>query len=297
MKIHNEFLKIYNNYCNKKNSHAFLIVTNNIDKCIDELIVLLKKIYCTYEYELNCKKCNLCNIIDKGNFPNIKLIEPDGTTIKKEQIKNLKYAFSTNSQFSELNTYIIKNAEKMNKESNNSILKFLEEPDSNIVGFFITNNKNNILDTIISRCENIVINYDVSKISDEIGLSEKMYNEMLQLLREYLYELEVEKSKSILINREIILSEYTEKIDIINIIKIIFKIYNNALYNKLQNDKILFENFDYIYNQNYKTLKKKNDLLVDILNQLNFNVNIELVLDRFIIEIGEINNDSIWSNI
>lgn len=297
MDIHNEFTRIYHNYKNNNNSHAYLITTNNVEKCLDELLLLLKKVYCNDTFDTICNKCNLCNLINKGNFPNIKLIEPDGSTIKKDQIRNLKYSFSSKSQFSHLNTYIIKNAEKMNKESNNSILKFLEEPESNIIGFFITNNKNNILDTIISRCENIVINYSIKNIYDELGLSNENYNSMQNLIKEYLYELEVLKTKSILINKELILSNYNDKQDIIIFFKIILNIYNNAMRSKLLNEKELYDNFDYIYNQNYKKLINKNEVLVDILNQLNFNTNIELILDRFVIEIGEINNESVWSNI
>ena len=49
--------------------------------------------------------------------------------------------------------YIIHLVENMGVEAINSILKFLEEPGSEIYAFLTTNNENNVLPTIISRCQ------------------------------------------------------------------------------------------------------------------------------------------------
>ena len=49
--------------------------------------------------------------------------------------------------------YIIHLVENMGVEAVNSILKFLEEPGSEIYAFLTTNNENNVLPTIISRCQ------------------------------------------------------------------------------------------------------------------------------------------------
>ena len=100
-------------YHNGNLAHAYLISTNNIDKCIKTLLNVIKSIFCMHEYTENCNKCSLCHLIDLGNLPSLKIIEPDGSFIKKDQIINLITSFSKSSQFTKENIYIIKNCEKM----------------------------------------------------------------------------------------------------------------------------------------------------------------------------------------
>ncbi len=250
----------------------------------------LKKIY-LYDQVINDEqKKIIVNLIDKRLFPNIFMIEPDGTKIKKEQIANLKSSFAMTSQFTTLKVYIIKNAEKMNKEATNSILKFLEDPYEDTIGFFVTPEKNNILDTVISRCENISVNYDLngSSITND---------DLIEIIDNYLIRIEKNNNSSILINQEIVLANIKDRKDIVEFIKSVFYIYNEAFRMKLSNKAKLDEKYSFIYEQNINCLHKKNDLLKELLNELNYNVNIELLLDRFVIEVGEINNENLRSSI
>ena len=66
---------------------------------------------------------------------------------------------------------------------------------------------------------------------------------------------------------------------------------------KLSNKAKLDEKYSFIYEQNINCLHKKNDLVKELLNELNYNINIELLLDRFVIEVGEINNENLRSSI
>ena len=46
---------------NEKNlSHAFLIETNNFEKCLSDLKKIIKIINCKEKYVDKCEKCNLC---------------------------------------------------------------------------------------------------------------------------------------------------------------------------------------------------------------------------------------------
>ena len=57
----------------------------------------------------------------------------------------------------------------MNSFSANTILKFLEEPNENIIAFLLTNNRYHVIDTIVSRCQILSLkesNYDC-KINDD----------------------------------------------------------------------------------------------------------------------------------
>ena len=141
-------------------SHAFLIETNSQEQTLQELKQILKEINCEQEYKIDCNYCNLCHMIESENLPSLVIIRPDGQTIRKEQVMDLKKKFATMPIYSKFNMYLIMNAEKLNLSSANTLLKFLEEPETGILGFFLTNNKENIIDTIKSRCQIITCFYD-----------------------------------------------------------------------------------------------------------------------------------------
>ena len=166
--ILNELVKRYRE---KKLAHAYLIETNNYDKALQDLKEFIKIINCPEEYKKKCEKCNLCNLINKDNLPSIKIIEPDGASIKKVQMEELKEAFSTKPVYSRYNTYIIMNAEKLNSSSANSMLKFIEEPTDGIIGFFITNNKDVMIETIKSRCQSLILKYENKNIVESLGIN------------------------------------------------------------------------------------------------------------------------------
>ena len=226
-------------------AHAYLISTNNSEQCYKVLLNVIKNIFCVNEFSFNCNKCSLCHLIDINNLPSLKVISPDGSFIKKEQIMELKKIFSKESQYTKESIYIIKEAEKMNKESANTMLKFLEEPEGNVIGFFITNNEDNVLLTIKSRCQTLKVNFSNNEYED-LNINEEKYNEYLDLIKEYLYKIEVEKKDLILYNKEYLVN--FEKADLIIIFKMILNIYKQKLENKqiiyIEKQVIMFFNVD-----------------------------------------------------
>lgn len=159
-----------------KLSHAYLIETE--DSSIEFPLVLLfvKMILCPLEInkcdKLNCSKCNVCRLIDEKNFPDFEIIEADGNQIKKNQLLELKDEFQKTSLIGKRRVYVIKDAEKLNPSSANTILKFLEEPEENIIAILLTRNRYQVLDTILSRCQILALN-DASMViryDDEIAL-------------------------------------------------------------------------------------------------------------------------------
>jgi len=79
-------------------------------------------------------------------------IESETQVIKKQQIQDLFKEFSKTSLQNQRKIYVIEDAEKLNTTSANTLLKFLEEPDSKTsVGILVTDNQYALLDTIISR--------------------------------------------------------------------------------------------------------------------------------------------------
>lgn len=282
-----EELSVY--YQNGNLAHAYLITTNNIEKCMKTLLNVIKSIFCMQKYEENCNKCSLCHLIDLGNLPSLKIIEPDGSFIKKDQINSLISSFSKSSQFTKENIYIIKNCEKMNKESANTILKFLEEPNDDVIGFFITTDISNILPTIQSRCQHIDVNY-TNSFCENLNISEERYQELYTIVKKYLEVIETNNKNLILNNKEYL--NDLEKEDIINIFKVILDIYKNKLESTYGYDNNYHE-LNYLDRLSRNNIKSKINLVREILNELMYNVNIDLLLDRFIIEMDGINNEVI----
>ena len=185
----NKLNDLVNYYHENKLSHAYLIETNNINNCFSDLKVVVQKIFCPNTYKKNCNECNICNLINQNYLPSLKIIEPDGSSIKKEQILALKRAFSSVPIYTKNNIYIIKNAEKMTESSANTMLKFLEEPEDNLLGFFITNNINNVINTVKSRCEIIKLYYDDNDLNFKTLNSEKYIN-YFNIVSNYIYKLD-----------------------------------------------------------------------------------------------------------
>lgn len=100
-----------------------------------------------------CGECQNCTRIFEGNHPDIVMIEPEGLSIKVDQIRYLKSEFSKSGMESTQKVFIVTDVEKMTAGAANSLLKFLEEPSGKMYAFLLTTAKQRILPTILSRCQ------------------------------------------------------------------------------------------------------------------------------------------------
>src|SRR5574344_2082186 len=114
-----------NSIIKNKCSHAYLIETNGYLKKIELAKAFAKYLLCPNNYSNNqkCVNCTQCENIDKNIFGELKIIEPDGMWIKKEQLLELQEEFKMKSVLANKKVYIITDATKLNPSSSNSILK------------------------------------------------------------------------------------------------------------------------------------------------------------------------------
>jgi len=141
-------------------SHAYLIDANHCESAFDFVLAFVKSILCN-DHHTNfnlCDDCVLCKRIENNNYPELKIIEPESSVIKKEQLLDLQSEFSRSSIEGNYRIYIIKDCDRMNKQAANCLLKFLEEPVPGIIAILLTNNFSKNLSTIISRCQILRLN-------------------------------------------------------------------------------------------------------------------------------------------
>lgn len=144
-----------NSILSGKLSHAYLINVNNYDEAYDFILSFVKMIVCNNHYSNveSCGVCNICQRIDDGNYPELKVIQPDSSIIRKEQLLELQSEFTKSSIEGIYRIYIIKDCDRMNKQASNCLLKFLEEPVPGVIAILLTNRISSVLSTIISRCQ------------------------------------------------------------------------------------------------------------------------------------------------
>lgn len=292
-------------------SHAYLIETNNYYRGFDFALAFAKTLLCpkTSTTMTNCGKCTQCLRIDNHNFPELEIIEPDGTWIKKEQLDKIQKNFSTKSLESSRKIYIINHADRLNVSSSNSILKFLEEPEENIIAILITDNIYSLLDTIISRCQIIKLNdrkKETKKISTLENISNHLFNNEIDIIN-------FNESCS---SREIISNSLAFVMSIENNgVDVILK--ENSLCSEFVKDKTIFNQFlsilvlfykdclDYLVREKMNIFKdytdeilfvckmndtekimKKIEILTKMQERIKYNCNLNLILDKLIILLG-----------
>ena len=162
-------------FSNQKLTHAYLFSGEPGAGKKDVAFWMAKRFFCLNPiHNEPCMKCTECKRIDSTNHPDLHFIEPDGQSIKIEQIRSLQREFHFKGVESDKKCYIIEHVDRMTVQAANSLLKFLEEPNGTSLAILLTENKNRMLDTIISRVQV----YKFQQVSSEV-LYKNLLNEGL----------------------------------------------------------------------------------------------------------------------
>ena len=133
-------------------NHAYLF--SGLFGGLDMAKFLAKSLFCTDKVGvLPCEKCRNCKLIEEEEFPDVTMIKPINQIIKTERIRELVSQFSQAGIESQQQVFIIEQAEKMHPNAANSLLKVIEEPQSEAYIFFLTSDEEKILPTIRSRTQ------------------------------------------------------------------------------------------------------------------------------------------------
>lgn len=293
----------------KEINHAYLFETNYFLKSQNFINAFVKSILCPHNY-LNkdkCSNCNQCKVIESGNFPEIKIVNPEGLWIKKEQLKALQSEFNEKALIGNKRIYIINEAEKLGKSAANSILKFLEEPEDGIIAILITENIYNVLETIRSRCQIMrfsetpleltdmteiekikKIIYSSKENSDEIIKNEEI-NEKIEKIIYFVNYYEKHKLDTLLYINNLLLNDNKTKDDLIDAFDMMILYYKDIINIKLNiKPHVFIKNREIEKIENLNTVKQlcnKINTLVKTKENIKYNANTNLLIDKLIIDL------------
>ena len=259
---------------NKKISHAYLIETNKYIKADELIIEFVKTLFTLYVDKDEIDSIN--SLIDNNAFSDFFILEPEGLGIKKEQVLDLQEKLMTTSTENRPRIYIIKEADKLNKYAANSLLKFLEEPEGNIIAILVTDNRYKVLETLRSRCQIYSLyNFDRNESIENIEDIEKI----IEVLEE-------NKKEAIAYLPVVLENDYGNKDYWVEIFNSMIIIYENAIRKREKIDNFQdYEILDEINkNNSIDRIIHKIDVLFDTVSMLQFNLNVTMMLDKFIID-------------
>lgn len=271
-----------------KTSHSYLFLgTEGIGK---KLIAkeFAKMLLCEAK-EKYCGKCKSCIEFDSNNNPDFTLVEPDGASLKIEQIRQIQKKIIEAPIISKKKVYILDDADLMTVEAQNCLLKTIEEPPEYVTIILIGSKEQNFLNTIKSRCtilkfQNIESNkikgylkekYDIDNVTDD----------MLSL-----YQGSIRKAEDLKDKQQLYL----------NIIDIVDNIKNNDLIDTLKKADLIYksqdEKYEILESMNVILLKKfKEDIkylkCIDIVEEtkkrIKANGNYNMCIDNMLFNIWE----------
>lgn len=168
-------------------SHAYLFSGDYAN--FEMAIFLSQSVFCTDKIKgLPCGVCRSCQLIHQNEFSDVTILEPSGQVIKTEAVKEMMKNFSQTGYESEHQVFIIRDCEKMHTNAANSLLKYIEEPQSSSYIFLLTNDDSKVLPTIKSRTQIFHFSKDESSLSQEaqkLGLLKTQADLVAQLAKNH----------------------------------------------------------------------------------------------------------------
>jgi len=272
----------------EEKSHAYLFdLTENLsEETFEEVIGFSKNLFSFNErYKENNNKR-----IDKNIFPDLIIVEPEGNSIKKEQLIELQSKITLKPLEATKKIYIIKYIEKATPSAANSILKFLEEPNEDIIGILVTNNINKVIPTIISRCQVIrKWHKKTKKLLDFFPFANSEFKETIEAKTEFIFKILENRNHS----KKEKISLYLEceqefkgsDKEFYNLFLLLLKELLNIKYeiaNNIFEKKQLSE-----LGEKYAEVEllEKIKITIEFIDKSFYNINKKILLDNFFIEI------------
>lgn len=246
-----------------------------------------KAILCENPNETYCNECECCRIFE--NSPDFVSITDTDGVIKVGDIRALSENIILKPVKSNRRVFLIDNADKMNEAAQNALLKILEEPPAYATIILVVSNKEKIVRTIQSRCNEI----HFSPLTlEEMKTYCQLQNEsedLLQYARGSIGKLEKIRNSNYIQN----VIEFEKAFDFQDLLEM-----NRAL-TKIKENKEIKENIQDILellmikwntelSQNYAKKIAQIEIIEECCRKLKRNANFDITLDYMMIQLWEL---------
>lgn len=150
------YQSLENSLKNRKVAHSYLF-SGEYNPLKIEAAYLLAQSIVEGKDDFACETCDVCKRIRNNSYFDVIYVDGYASSIKKDDIEMILDEFSrTSLESSGKKVYILANINNASTKVLNMILKFMEEPSSsNTYGIFISDHKEDLLPTIVSRCQEV----------------------------------------------------------------------------------------------------------------------------------------------
>lgn len=247
-----------------------------------------------------CGKCHNCLRIANSNHPDVLVIEPDGKSIKIDQIRQTQKDIGFKAVDARYKLFIIREAEALTDQAANSLLKLLEEPGNNMASILLVENYQQLLPTIRSRAQ--LFSFQPQEPFAMLEASVEDGAELIAGLRNIVLEWteEIASRRYAAVHR--VANQLNKDQELKDNIKLVLDMlllwYRDVLNIKLGRVRIA-ESAELSYKEQFTELKKQSgqlseeDLLllleriIEIKKRLDYNVNLQLLLEQMIFSLWE----------
>ncbi len=144
---------LHRSLINKRIHHGYLLIGEESET---------KSIALAFAQALNCEKengdfcghCNSCIQIAHGQHPDISAIRPESKSrrIVIAQIRELEHLVYLKASYARIKVAILHSTDRLQPEAQDAFLKTLEEPPPKTVFLLLTEEPQQLKETILSRC-------------------------------------------------------------------------------------------------------------------------------------------------
>lgn len=163
--------RILHNALKRENvAHAYLFTGEKGTPKKETAYLLAESLLCPNRDEdgFACETCEECKRVEHGNFADLIYVDGNLSSIKKTDILKIQEQFSkTRLEQNGKKIYILDGIESATPVALNALLKFLEEPQGDIIAILICEHEDRILETIVSRCQKVPFYKNNAKLLEE----------------------------------------------------------------------------------------------------------------------------------
>ena len=253
-------------------------------------IEFAKSIMCNESTNFDyCGNCESCITFESGN--DFKIISPTKNVIKVDEIRDFCGELFLKPTKTSHKVFIIADAECMNEQAQNALLKVLEEPPLYATIILITSNKEKLLNTIKSRVVDVQFDFlsneeikkildsrNIEYVEDAIKYANGSLKKALDFVNDEFFDIAKEVANLLETKEFLAVNRKFEEI------KVDKKLKSNIVIILEKTMQIFFLKFRTEKNYEYKNIEK----LEETIQKIKRNANVDLALDSLMVELCKI---------